>query len=142
MQQQVKLTSRSKKKILRWLSWDGSTVNNKDFLSERSSSSNSNSNDKYKCRERESLYSQRKLSDGSRRKSKECVPRGSLAVYVGSEQRRYVIPTSYLSIPEIRVLMDDVGEENGFKHDGAIQIPCDEDAFEDILSKMPNPKKK
>lgn len=61
------------------------------------------------------------------------VPKGFLAVYVGPEQRRFVIPMSYLSMPEFRVLMDQVAEEFGFEQDGGLQIPCEEHDFEEIL---------
>ncbi|KAF5741622.1 hypothetical protein HS088_TW10G00626 [Tripterygium wilfordii] len=64
------------------------------------------------------------------------VPKGFLVVYVGSEMKRFVIPMSYLSMPEFRVLMDEVEEEFGFEQEGALQFPCDEQDFEEILVKM------
>lgn len=61
------------------------------------------------------------------------VPKGFLAVYVGPELRRFVIPMSCLSSPDFRVLMDRVAEEYGFEQEGALKIPCDEEDFEHIL---------
>ncbi|XP_019054012.1 PREDICTED: auxin-induced protein X15-like [Nelumbo nucifera] len=61
------------------------------------------------------------------------VPRGFLAVYVGPENRRFVIPASYLSMPDFRVLMEKVAEEFGFEQQGALKIPCEEEDFEKIL---------
>ncbi|XP_068304291.1 auxin-responsive protein SAUR24-like [Pyrus communis] len=71
------------------------------------------------------------------------VPRGFLAVYVGPELRRFVIPMSCLSSPDFRVLMDGVAEEYGFEQEGALKIPCDEEDFEHILVRsLANNKKK
>lgn len=71
------------------------------------------------------------LSDGKR--SSMQVPKGFLAVYVGPKLRRFVIPTSYLSMPDFRVLMDRAAEEFGFDHEGGVKIPCEEEDFEQIL---------
>lgn len=70
-------------------------------------------------------------SDGSSKQ--QVVPKGSLAVYVGPDLRRFVIPVSFLAMPDFKVLMESVAEEYGCDHDGAIQIPCDEDYFQQIL---------
>lgn len=69
--------------------------------------------------------------ESSRTNSK--VPKGFLAVYVGPELRRFVIPVSFLAMPDFRVLMENVAEEYGCDHHGAIQIPCDENCFQQIL---------
>lgn len=62
-------------------------------------------------------------------------PKGNLAVYVGSDLKRYVIPTSYLRVPELRVVMDQMAEEYGhYQKEGGLRIPiCEEKEFEDIL---------
>ena len=72
------------------------------------------------------------LSDGSSRSSTH-VPKGSIAVYVGPEFRRFVIPMTYLAMPEFRDLMDKVEEEFGFEQEGGLQFPCEEQEFEQIL---------
>ncbi|KAJ8760170.1 hypothetical protein K2173_011026 [Erythroxylum novogranatense] len=65
--------------------------------------------------------------------SLEHVPKGYLAVYVGPDQRRFIIPTSYLSMPDFRNLMDRAAEEFGFEQEGGLRIPCEEHDFEEIL---------
>nr|POE97417.1 isoform 2 of vacuolar-processing enzyme delta-isozyme [Quercus suber] len=84
---------------------------------------------------KESLINGAELSDGSRSGSQTSmqVPKGFLAVYVGPQLRRFVIPTSYLSMPDFRGLMDMVAEEFGFDHEGGLRIPCEEEDFEKIL---------
>lgn len=61
------------------------------------------------------------------------VPRGYCPVYVGPEQRRFVIPTSYLAHPVFRLLLEKAEEEFGFRHEGALAIPCETEAFKYIL---------
>ena len=64
----------------------------------------------------------------------EKVPKGFLAVYVGAEQRRFVIPLRCLSTPGFMGLMDKVAEEFGYDHqEGGLRIPCEEEDFEEIL---------
>ncbi|MED6168978.1 hypothetical protein PIB30_017123 [Stylosanthes scabra] len=73
-------------------------------------------------------------SDGS---SSSKVPKGYVAVYVGPQMRRFVIPISFLGMPEFRVLLERVEEEFGCDHHGAgaLEIPCDDkDHFEEILT--------
>ncbi|KAJ0965572.1 hypothetical protein J5N97_026710 [Dioscorea zingiberensis] len=72
-----------------------------------------------------------KLCDGEQRE--EEVPKGYLAVYVGEDLRRFVIPASYLCQPVFRTLMEKVAEEFGFQQTGGLRIPCNEDVFEEIL---------
>ncbi|KAG8056863.1 hypothetical protein GUJ93_ZPchr0002g24985 [Zizania palustris] len=61
------------------------------------------------------------------------VPRGYCPVYVGPEQRRFVIPTRYLGHPVFRLLLEKAAEEFGFRHEGALAIPCDTEIFKYIL---------
>nr|GME10678.1 auxin-responsive protein SAUR61-like isoform X1 [Ipomoea batatas]GME16653.1 auxin-responsive protein SAUR61-like isoform X1 [Ipomoea batatas] len=66
------------------------------------------------------------------------VPRGSLAVYVGPELRRFIIPTSYLGDPLFKKLLEKVEEEFGFDHSGALTIPCETETFKYLLKCMEN----
>lgn len=77
------------------------------------------------------LLNEGESSDGTRNAK---VPKGSLAVYVGPHYRRFVIPVSFLAMPDFSVLMESVAEEYGCDHHGAIHIPCDEDLFQKILT--------
>ncbi|KAG8050116.1 hypothetical protein GUJ93_ZPchr0009g1738 [Zizania palustris] len=61
------------------------------------------------------------------------VPRGHCPVYVGPEQRRFVIPTGYLGHPVFRLLLEKAEEEFGFRHEGALAIPCETETFKYIL---------
>lgn len=61
------------------------------------------------------------------------VPRGYCPVYVGPEQRRFVIPTTYLGHPVFRLLLEKAEEEFGFRHEGALAIPCETETFKYIL---------
>ncbi|EYU35297.1 hypothetical protein ABFS82_06G131300 [Erythranthe guttata] len=71
------------------------------------------------------------------RKSAE-VPKGHLAVYVGdNEKKRFVIPLSYLNHPLFQDLLFQAEEEFGFHHPmGGITIPCSEDLFVDLTSRL------
>ncbi|KAL3532743.1 hypothetical protein ACH5RR_006264 [Cinchona calisaya] len=64
------------------------------------------------------------------------VPKGYLAVYVGPELRRFIIPTSYLSDPLFKVLLEKVEEEFGFDHSGGLTIPCEIETFKYLLKCM------
>ncbi|XP_028755861.1 auxin-induced protein 15A-like [Neltuma alba] len=58
------------------------------------------------------------------------VPKGYLAVYIGEEMKRFVIPISYLNQPSFQELLSEAEEEFGFDHPmGALTIPCAEDVF-------------
>ncbi|KAJ1260727.1 hypothetical protein BS78_10G254600 [Paspalum vaginatum] len=69
------------------------------------------------------------------------VPRGSFAVYVGEEMRRFVIPTEYLGHWAFAELLREAEEEFGFRHEGALRIPCDVETFEGILRLVQGRKK-
>ncbi|PON99966.1 Small auxin-up RNA [Trema orientale] len=67
------------------------------------------------------------------------VPKGYLAVYVGEESKmkRFVIPVSYLNQPSLQELLRQAEEEFGFEHPmGALTIPCREDVFTDLISRL------
>ncbi|VFQ92558.1 unnamed protein product [Cuscuta campestris] len=64
------------------------------------------------------------------------IPRGYLAVYVGPERRRFIVPTSYLGDPLFKVLLEKVEEEFGFDHGGALTIPCETETFKYLLKCM------
>ncbi|XP_062227730.1 auxin-induced protein 6B-like [Phragmites australis] len=77
----------------------------------------------------------------SGRNGKSSVPRGSFAVYVGEEMRRFVIPTEYLGHWAFVELLREAEEEFGFRHEGALRIPCDVEVFEGILRLVQGRKK-
>ncbi|KAJ4716705.1 Auxin-responsive protein [Melia azedarach] len=68
------------------------------------------------------------------------VPKGHVAVYVGElQKKRFVVPISYLNHPSFADLLNRAEEEFGFNHPmGGLTIPCREDAFISITSKLNN----
>ncbi|GLJ10577.1 hypothetical protein SUGI_0131010 [Cryptomeria japonica] len=73
-------------------------------------------------------------SQGSSRKgSPTYVPEGYLAVYVGKELKRFIIPMTYLNYPVFRELLEKAEEEFGFNHKGALNLPCDTVVFEHLM---------
>lgn len=78
----------------------------------------------------------------SREGENEQVPKGCLAVYVGENLQRFVIPASYLCQPVFQTLMEKVAEEFGFQQSGGLCIPCDVDFFEEILAVLKETSRK
>ncbi|KAM0915303.1 hypothetical protein ACQ4PT_010916 [Festuca glaucescens] len=70
---------------------------------------------------------------GSKNGGGGVVPKGSVAVYVGEEMRRFVIPTEYLGHWAFEALLREAGEEFGFRHECGLRITCDVEEFRDIL---------
>ncbi|GMY05563.1 auxin-responsive protein SAUR23-like [Fagus crenata] len=71
-------------------------------------------------------------------KNQSDVPKGHIAVYVGEIQRkRFVVPISYLNHPSFQDLLNRAEEEFGFNHPmGGLTIPCKEDAFINLTSRL------
>lgn len=65
--------------------------------------------------------------------SPDDIPEGSLAVYVGHERRRFVIPISYLTNSVFQALLAKSAEEFGFRCDGGLRIACTPDVFENLV---------
>ncbi|KAA0045681.1 auxin-responsive protein SAUR21-like [Cucumis melo var. makuwa] len=66
------------------------------------------------------------------------VPKGHIAVYVGDIQRkRFLVPISVLNHPTFMALLKRAEEEFGYNHPmGGLTIPCREDAFMDLTSRL------
>ncbi|KAB5561401.1 hypothetical protein OIU78_001185 [Salix suchowensis] len=66
------------------------------------------------------------------------VRKGYIAVYVGEEEKkRFVIPLSYLNQSSFQELLSKAEEEFGFDHPmGGLTIPCREDIFLDLTSRL------
>lgn len=68
------------------------------------------------------------------------VPRGCVAVYVGSEgeqRQRFVIPAAHVNHPLFQKLLKEAEEEYGFEQKGTITIPChvsDFQCVEDVIN--------
>ncbi|PHT42528.1 Auxin-induced protein 6B [Capsicum baccatum] len=75
-------------------------------------------------------YSSSDLDEpGSNRRT----PSGSLAVYVGPEKHRFVIPTRFLNLPVFISLLDKAAEEFGYQRTGGLVLPCEVEYFSEIL---------
>ncbi|KAL8235157.1 hypothetical protein R6Q59_021257 [Mikania micrantha] len=59
---------------------------------------------------------------------------GSLAVYVGAERRRFVIPTRFLNLHVFVSLLNKAEEEFGFQTTGGLVLPCDVATFKKLLN--------
>ncbi|KAL3539043.1 hypothetical protein ACH5RR_002409 [Cinchona calisaya] len=83
-------------------------------------------------------YSLTKYNNASTTLASLAVPKGYFAVYVGeSETKRFVIPIAYLNQPSFRELLNQAEEEFGFDHPmRGLTIPCSEDIFIDIASRL------
>ncbi|KAK9153434.1 hypothetical protein Sjap_000914 [Stephania japonica] len=65
---------------------------------------------------------------------KRKAPKGHFAVYVGSEETRFVVPTSYLKNPVFQELLDRAAEEYGFDNHDRIVLPCEVPSFERLMA--------
>jgi len=75
---------------------------------------------------------------GIKRASKGAeIPKGHLAVYVGDNIRRFVIPISYLNQPTFQDLLNQSEEEFGYSHPTVgLTIPCKEEVFLNVTSRL------
>ncbi|KAJ7543187.1 hypothetical protein O6H91_09G028900 [Diphasiastrum complanatum] len=64
------------------------------------------------------------------------VPKGCLAVYVGQDRQRFVIPIGYLSHALFASLLRLSEEEFHFHHQGGLTLPCEIARFEDVLLRI------
>ncbi|XP_057809121.1 protein SMALL AUXIN UP-REGULATED RNA 51-like [Salvia miltiorrhiza] len=60
-------------------------------------------------------------------------PPGSVAVYVGPERSRFVVPTRFLNLPVLVSLLNQAEEEFGYQAAGAITLPCEAGFFACII---------
>ena len=62
------------------------------------------------------------------------IPEGFLAIKVGKEQERMVVPVIYLNHPLFAQLLKKAEEEYGFAHQGTLTIPCQMEEFRYVQS--------
>lgn len=60
-------------------------------------------------------------------------PIGCLAVYVGEEAKRFVVPLRFLSHPLFKVLLEKAKEEYGFEQRRGLVIPCSVWIFQEVV---------
>lgn len=68
------------------------------------------------------------------------VPKGFLAVCVGEEMKRFIIPMEYLGCQAFDILLKEAEEEFGFQQEGVLRIPCEVPLFEEILQLLEEKK--
>ncbi|TYI37779.1 hypothetical protein ES332_A03G237700v1, partial [Gossypium tomentosum] len=69
--------------------------------------------------------------------SSKKVPKGYFAVYFGENQKRFVIPVSFLNHPSFQDFLGMSQEEFRYSHPtGGLTIPCNEDTFLEVTSRM------
>ncbi|XP_071714132.1 auxin-induced protein 15A-like [Rutidosis leptorrhynchoides] len=61
-------------------------------------------------------------------------PTGFLALYIGEERRRFVVPTGYLSHPLFKMLLDKASDEFGFEQKDGLVVPCSVAAFQEVVT--------
>ncbi|XP_010263292.1 PREDICTED: auxin-responsive protein SAUR71-like [Nelumbo nucifera] len=61
------------------------------------------------------------------------IPSGFLAVYVGPERRRFLIPTRFLNLPIFISLLKKSEEEFGYQPHGGLVLPCEVGFFKRLL---------
>ncbi|KAF9675113.1 hypothetical protein SADUNF_Sadunf10G0197600 [Salix dunnii] len=103
----------------------------------KSSSSSSSSSTNSSNASKSIKFIKRTLSftdlSSSSASSNDAVPKGYLAVCVGKELKRYIIPTEYLGHQAFGILLREAEEEFGFQQEGVLKIPCEVAVFEKIL---------
>ncbi|XP_021689444.2 auxin-induced protein 6B [Hevea brasiliensis] len=70
------------------------------------------------------------------------IPSGFLAVYVGQNRMRFLIPVRFLHLPIFIALLEKAEEEYGFKFSGGIVLPCEVDLFKQVLRFLDKDEKK
>ncbi|KAG8054118.1 hypothetical protein GUJ93_ZPchr0001g30253 [Zizania palustris] len=61
---------------------------------------------------------------------------GCFSVYVGPERERFVVRAECANHPLFRRLLDDAERVYGYASQGPLSLPCDVDAFLDVLWQM------
>ncbi|GFP97525.1 indole-3-acetic acid-induced protein arg7 [Phtheirospermum japonicum] len=61
-------------------------------------------------------------------------PTGTFPVYVGEKRLRFVVPTSYISHPLFKILLEKAYNEFGFEQKKGLVVPCSVAAFQEIIA--------
>ena len=77
-----------------------------------------------------------RIGTAGRARSTSPAVAGCFPVYVGPERVRFVVRAEYASHPLFRRLLDDAEREYGHAARGPLALPCDVDAFLDVLWHM------
>lgn len=108
--------------------------------SSASSCSNSNSNTNNSNKGIKFLKRTLSFTDVTSNNHHDMVPKGFLAVCVGKELKRFIIPMDYLRHQAFEMLLREAEEEFGFQQEGVLKIPCQVSVFEKILKAVEDNK--
>ncbi|XWS66656.1 hypothetical protein CRYUN_Cryun05aG0219300 [Craigia yunnanensis] len=61
-------------------------------------------------------------------------PSGFFAIYVGEEEERFVVPTSFLSHPLFKMLLEKSYNEYGFEQRNKLVVPCSVSTFQEVVN--------
>ncbi|PHU07005.1 hypothetical protein BC332_23494 [Capsicum chinense] len=71
---------------------------------------------------------------GSPTSAKSSKKMGTFAMYVGEERERFPVPTSYLSHPLFKILLEKTYNEFGFEQTNGLVVPCSVVAFQEVVN--------
>ncbi|KMT06767.1 hypothetical protein BVRB_7g159270 [Beta vulgaris subsp. vulgaris] len=80
---------------------------------------------------RQSLLIKESVEEGS---TPTKIPTGFFAVYVGEERERFVVPTSFLSHPLFKILLEKTYDEFGFEQKNGLIVPCSVSTFQEVVN--------
>lgn len=63
-------------------------------------------------------------------------PKGFFAAYVGEERQRFVVPTSFLSHPLFKMLLEKSYNEFGFEQSTGLVVLCSVSTFQEVLNSI------
>ena len=61
-------------------------------------------------------------------------PSGFFAIYVGEEEERFVVRTSFLSHPLFKMLLEKSYNEYGFEQRNKLVVPCSVSTFKEVVN--------
>lgn len=82
----------------------------------------------------ECLLRVRDIEGGTATATTTTTPTGTFVVYVGGQRQRFVVPTSYLSHPLFKILLEKASNEFGFDQREGLVVPCSVNAFEEVIN--------
>ncbi|XP_021766493.1 auxin-responsive protein SAUR50-like [Chenopodium quinoa] len=62
------------------------------------------------------------------------IPTGFFAVYVGEGRERFLVPTSFLSHPLFKILLEKTYDEFGFEQKNGLIVPCSVSTFREVVN--------
>ncbi|KAI4348948.1 hypothetical protein L6164_009608 [Bauhinia variegata] len=89
---------------------------------------------KVKSAGREPGYREYLLKGHEEETPSNTTPTGFFAIYVGEERQRYVVPTSYLSHPLFKILLEKAYDEFGFDQKNGLVVPCTVSTFQEVVN--------